>query len=149
MVFDSTSNSLVHVTTAHAGLMQRLKQVAAKIGWVRIDGSTSQKDRHAAVGRFQSDPAIRLAVLSIKAAGQGLTLTAASTVVFAEMTWVPGELLQAEDRAHRIGQVVQYYIYIVLSIAISPHVLSGHANALELNRVVISLYREPLRVSVD
>ena len=44
--------------------------VSAKVGWVRIDGSTSHADRHAAVGRFQSDPNTRLAVLSIKAAGQ-------------------------------------------------------------------------------
>eukprot|EP00601_Ochromonadales_sp_CCMP2298_P012450 CAMPEP_0173268678 /NCGR_PEP_ID=MMETSP1142-20121109/30453_1 /TAXON_ID=483371 /ORGANISM="non described non described, Strain CCMP2298" /LENGTH=127 /DNA_ID=CAMNT_0014204933 /DNA_START=240 /DNA_END=623 /DNA_ORIENTATION=+ len=72
--------------------------------FIRIDGTTPSKERHARAQRFQNAPRCRVAVLAITAAGIALTLTAAATVHFAELYWTPGALLQAEDRAHRIGQ---------------------------------------------
>lgn len=71
---------------------------------VKIDGRTSQVQRQENVRRFQEDPRIRVALLSIRSCGHGLTLTAASAVVFAELFCVPAVMMQAEDRAHRIGQ---------------------------------------------
>uniref|UniRef100_A0A803M5D1 SWI/SNF-related matrix-associated actin-dependent regulator of chromatin subfamily A-like protein 1 n=1 Tax=Chenopodium quinoa TaxID=63459 RepID=A0A803M5D1_CHEQI len=77
-----------------------------KVGCIRIDGGTPAASRQSLVTEFQENEAIKAAVLSIKAGGVGLTLTAASTVIFAELSWTPGDLIQAEDRAHRIGQVL-------------------------------------------
>jgi SWI/SNF-related matrix-associated actin-dependent regulator 1 of chromatin subfamily A len=75
------------------------------VGCIRIDGTTDQAKRASLVEAFQSDTSdCRVALLSITAAGTGLTLTAARSVVFAELFWVPGQLRQCEDRAHRIGQ---------------------------------------------
>lgn len=80
---------------------------------VKIDGSVSSKDRQQAVESFQNDEKIRLFVGNIKAAGTGLTLTAASDTCTIELSWSPSDLAQAEDRVHRIGQkngVCNYYL---------------------------------------
>jgi len=76
---------------------------AAGIPYAYLDGQT--RDRMAAVDRFQGDPAIPVFLISLKAGGVGLNLTAADTVVHFDPWWNPAVEAQATDRAHRIGQV--------------------------------------------
>lgn len=76
-----------------------------KANSVRITGQIiDPKKRQEAADKFQEDPEVNICICTIKAAGVGFTLTAASTVLFFEEDWVPANLQQAEDRAHRIGQ---------------------------------------------
>eukprot|EP01038_Epipyxis_sp_PR26KG_P008999 gene8999-12140_t len=100
-------NGKILVFVHHKSVMLGLLSFLQKINepFIRIDGSTSSRDRHSFVEIFQKTGDCRVALLAITAAGIALTLTAASTVYFAELFWTPGSLLQAEDRAHRIGQL--------------------------------------------
>lgn len=82
-------------------LQKRLKQDG--LSYVRICGATPAAKRLDYVNEFQDNPDCRVALLSITACCEGLTLTAAGLVIFAELYWVPGTVEQAEARAHRIG----------------------------------------------
>ncbi len=99
----------VHKTVVDA-LMEEFKEEA-----VKVDGSVSATKRDEAVTAFQEDPNVKLFVGNIQAAGTGLTLTAASAVAFLELPWTPGELAQAEDRCHRIGQKDTVNVYYLLA----------------------------------
>jgi SWI/SNF-related matrix-associated actin-dependent regulator 1 of chromatin subfamily A len=73
-------------------------------GHVSITGQTPASSRGFIVDTFQNDPHARVFIGQIQAAGTGITLTAASDVLFVESSWVPAENQQAAMRIHRIGQ---------------------------------------------
>ena len=88
----------------HRDVANALFLAFADVGAVKATGDLNVTDRQASVDRFQAREDCRVFVGSIKAAGVGITLTAASTVIFCEPDWTPGWVQQAEDRCHRIGQ---------------------------------------------
>ncbi|XLR60405.1 hypothetical protein HN51_003682 [Arachis hypogaea] len=106
-----------------------------KVGCIWIDGGTPAASRQQLVTDFQEKDYIKAAVLSIKAGGVGLTLTAASTVIFTEQSWTPGDLIQAKDRAYRIGQLVNdtFGMWCNSNRIIWGQVLDGHENTLAVS----------------
>jgi SNF2 family DNA or RNA helicase len=97
-------------------LQYYIKRFPAILGeFVRLDGTTSSKDRKEFVRQFQEDPDTRIFLISTKAGGMGLNLTRANIVMLVDPPWNPATEEQAIDRAHRLGQTreVTVYRYIV------------------------------------
>lgn len=88
----------------HKDVMRLLMERLKPFNPVQIAGGDAPDYRMAQVDRFQNDPSVRVFIGQIQAAGTGLTLTAASDLIFAEASWVPAENEQAAMRIHRIGQ---------------------------------------------
>ena len=90
----------------HYEMLDRIESLMKerKVEYIRIDGSTRQDIRYDYVNYFQQKESCKVAILSVIAASTGITLTAAHLVIFAELTWTPSIMIQAEDRTHRIGQ---------------------------------------------
>ncbi|KIW02331.1 uncharacterized protein PV09_06476 [Verruconis gallopava] len=97
-----------------------LEQYAWFRGWkvCRIDGSIPQAERQAQITAFNAPAtgknkkdAVNLFLLSTRAGGQGINLAAADTVILYDSDWNPQQDLQAQDRAHRIGQVNNVIVY--------------------------------------
>lgn len=93
----------VVVFAYHREVIDKLESELSKFSPVKLYGGMGDRQKDLAVGKFQSGDA-RVFLGQITAAGTGLTLTAAHTLLFAELDWVPGNVIQCEDRCHRFGQ---------------------------------------------
>jgi len=92
---------------------ETLNRIAEHFGKqaVKLDGSTPKPQRQYAVDEFQDNEKIKVFVGNVKAAGVGITLTAAEAVIINDLSFVPGDLAQAEDRAYRYGQKNSVSVY--------------------------------------
>ena len=113
----SDSEEKIIVFAYHHEMMNSIEDLLKKdkIDYIRIDGSTKQDKRYEYVKYFQQRKECRVAIVSIIAGSTGITLNKAHIVIFAELTWTPSIMIQAEDRAHRIGQKSEFvdikYLY--------------------------------------
>jgi superfamily II DNA or RNA helicase len=117
---------------------------AAGIVYEYLDGAT--RDRQQCVERFQNDPDCPLFLISLKAGGLGLNLTAAEYVFLLDPWWNPAVEAQAVDRAHRIGQTRQVFAYrLIARDTVEEKVLELQNTKRALAAAIISADNSPLR----
>jgi SWI/SNF-related matrix-associated actin-dependent regulator 1 of chromatin subfamily A len=100
--------------TSHTFVVDALKE-RFKSKCVVIDGRVRGDIRHETVRRFNSDPRVRLLIGQWVAAGVGINLAASHYAVALDLPWTPGDLVQAEDRIHRIGQSRDCYVFYLIA----------------------------------
>ncbi|KAG0314931.1 putative DNA helicase ino80 [Dissophora globulifera] len=107
--------------------------------YLRLDGSSKISDRRDMVTDWQTRPEIFIFLLSTRAGGLGINLTAADTVIFYDSDWNPTVDQQAMDRAHRLGQTRQVTVYrLITRGTIEERILQRAKQKDEIQKVVIS-----------
>ena len=109
---------------------------AKSVSYEYLDGRTT--DRQARVARFQEDTECRLFLVSLKAGGQGLNLTAADYIYILDPWWNPAVEAQAVDRAHRIGQTRRVFAYrLIARDTVEEKILALQAKKRELAESIV------------
>ncbi|KAJ3402286.1 hypothetical protein CcCBS67573_g01001 [Chytriomyces confervae] len=104
----------------------------------RIDGNVSIETRRQHIHEFNTNPDMRLFLLSTRSGGLGINLTSADTVIIFDSDWNPQMDLQAQDRVHRIGQTRPVIIYrLVTSGTVEKRILDRAASKRKLEKLVI------------
>ncbi|XP_005749909.1 lymphoid-specific helicase isoform X1 [Pundamilia nyererei] len=104
----------------------------------RLDGSMSYAERDENMARFSKDPEVFIFLLSTRAGGLGINLTAADTVIIFDSDWNPQADLQAQDRCHRIGQTKPVVVYrLVTANTIDQKILERASAKRKLEQMVI------------
>lgn len=106
--------------------------------FARLDGNMNFIDRQANIDRFNESPDVNLFLLSTRAGGLGINLTAADTCIIYDSDWNPQQDLQAQDRCHRIGQTKPVMIYrLVTANTIDERIVERAAAKRRLEKLII------------
>lgn len=137
-------NHKVLIFSQFTGMLDILEEYLTELQGVeccRIDGSTNQEDRQQQIEDFNTEGSTTgVFLLSTRAGGLGVNLTAADTVVLFDSDWNPQVDLQAMDRVHRIGQTKPVVIYrLVCASTIEEFLLAKADSKRSLERLVIQL----------
>lgn len=109
-----------------------------KLSYCRLDGQTPQKEREEKIQEFNNKDAYFCFLLSTRAGGLGINLTAADVAIFYDSDWNPQMDLQAQDRCHRIGQTREVYVFrFATSNSIESRILERQEFKMKLERLVI------------
>lgn len=104
----------------------------------RLDGSMKYTDREENMRKFFDDPEVFVFLLSTRAGGLGINLTAADTVIIFDSDWNPQADLQAQDRCHRIGQTKPVVVYrLITANTIDEQILEKASAKRKLEKMVI------------
>lgn len=110
-IIENTDEQKVIIMAHHKAVVEALMEGLVEFNPVKVVGGMTAENKQMSVDLFQKDVDTKVFIGNIRAAGVGLTLTASSTVVFAELDFTPGMMEQAEDRAHRLGQTNTVNVY--------------------------------------
>lgn len=112
-ITENISNHKALVFSQFLGMLALIRSRLDELGvkYEYFDGSTTAPDREKAIQSFQNDESVRVFLISLKAGGVGLNLTAADYVYIVDPWWNPAVEQQAIDRTHRIGQTKNIFAY--------------------------------------
>ncbi|MBO9681199.1 MAG: SNF2 helicase associated domain-containing protein, partial [Flavisolibacter sp.] len=112
-ITENIGNHKALIFSQFLGMLALIREKLTELGvkFQYFDGSTSAPDREKAIQAFQNDDETRVFLISLKAGGVGLNLTAADYVYIVDPWWNPAVEQQAIDRTHRIGQTKNIFAY--------------------------------------
>lgn len=116
-----------------------LKTIMPSVNYLRMDGNVPPSERVAIAEQFNTDPDIKILLLTTRVGSLGLNLTGADTVIFLEHDWNPFQDLQAMDRVHRIGQTKTVNVFrLVMQETVEEKILDLQRTKMAMNEAVVN-----------
>ena len=116
-----------------------------------MTGEISIQERQRQVDQFQNDDDCKIIIGTIGSMGTGFTLNKASNVIFVDKSWVAQDVIQAEDRAHRIGTKQNVIIYSLIAIATIDEYVESYLknNQIMFDKVVDGKFKNNIKDMID